>query len=212
MEQQHMIFPSTKSVCAYDVFLSFRGEDTRYGFTGSLNHALHQKGINTFMDDEVIKRGEQISPTIFKAIEESRMAIIVFSKTYASSKWCLHELVKIIGCFKDKELVVFPVFYNVDPSEVRNQTGGYGQELAKHEEKMKYNKKDVQGWRLALQEAANLAGWCFRDGYVFFSFLFNSLHFLFEFDKTQFKCLYFLSFCIFRGKRFINQSSLKIFF
>jgi hypothetical protein len=166
-----MIFPSTKSVCTYDVFLSFRGEDTRYGFTGSLYHALEQKGISTFMDDEVIKRGEQISPTIFKAIEESRMAIIVFSKTYASSKWCLHELVKIIGCFKAKELEVFPVFYNVDPSEVRNQTGGYGQEFAKHEEKMKYNKKDVQGWRLALREAANLAGWCFRDGYVLFSFL-----------------------------------------
>ncbi|KEH17770.1 disease resistance protein (TIR-NBS-LRR class) [Medicago truncatula] len=51
------------------------------------------------------------------------MAIIVFSKTYASSKWCLHQFVKIIGCFKAKELVVFPVFYNVDASEIRNQTG-----------------------------------------------------------------------------------------
>ncbi|AES78175.1 disease resistance protein (TIR-NBS-LRR class) [Medicago truncatula] len=65
----------------------------------NLYHALHQSGINTSIDDEVIKRGEQISPTIFKAIEKSRMAIIVFSKTY------------------------FPVFYNVDPSEIRNQMG-----------------------------------------------------------------------------------------
>jgi len=136
--------------------LSFRGEDTRYGFTRNLYHALHQRGINTFIDDEVIKRGEQISPTIFKAIEKSRMTIIVFSKTYSSSKWCLHELVKIIGCFKVKKLVVFPVFYNVDPSEIRNQTGACGQQLAKHEEKMK---EEVQSWRLALHEAARLAGW-----------------------------------------------------
>jgi hypothetical protein len=161
------MFPSSKGVCTYDVFLSFRGEDTRYGFTGNLYNALHQNGIKTFIDDETIKRGEQISPTIFKAIDESRMAIIVFSKNYASSKYCLQELAKIIGCFKDKELVVFPVFYNVVPSEVRNQTGNYGQQLAKHEEKMK---EEVQGWRLALGEAANLAGWCFRDdGYVIFS-------------------------------------------
>ncbi|CAJ2638896.1 unnamed protein product [Trifolium pratense] len=158
MEQQRAMFPSSKGVCTYDVFLSFRGEDTRYGFTGNLYHALHQKRIKTFIDDEI---GEQISPTIFKAIDESRMAIIVFSKNYASSKWCLQELAKIMGCFKDKELVVFPVFYNVDPSEVRNQTGSYGQQLAKHEEKMK---EEVQGWRFALREAANLAGWCFIDG------------------------------------------------
>lgn len=43
------------------------------------------------------------------------------------------ELVKIIGCFIAKELVKFPVFYNVDPSEIGNQSGACGQQLAKHE-------------------------------------------------------------------------------
>lgn len=161
-----MLIPFSKgfSNSTYDVFLSFRGKDTRYGFTGNLYHALNQRGINTFMDDEMIKRGEQISPTIFKAIEQSRTAIIVFSKTYASSKWCLQELVKIIACYKGKELVVLPVFYKVDPSEVRQQTGSYGRQLAMHEEKMMDNEKELQSWRLALREAANLAGWPFRDG------------------------------------------------
>lgn len=176
MEQQRVLIPFSKgfSNSTYDVFLSFRGKDTRYGFTGNLYHALNQRGINTFMDDEMIKRGEQISPTIFKAIEQSRTAIIVFSKTYASSKWCLQELVKIIACYKGKELVVLPVFYKVDPSEVRQQTGSYGRQLAMHEEKMMDNEKELQSWRLALREAANLAGWPFRDGYVtyvLFSFL-----------------------------------------
>ena len=36
--------------CRYDVFLSFRGEDTRNGFTSNLNGILRHNGINTFMD------------------------------------------------------------------------------------------------------------------------------------------------------------------
>jgi hypothetical protein len=36
----------------YDVFLSFRGEDTRNGFTSHLNGILRHKGITTFIDDE----------------------------------------------------------------------------------------------------------------------------------------------------------------
>lgn len=166
MGQRVVPFSST-SKWTYDVFLSFRGEDTRYGFTGYLYHALKERGIKTFMDDEELGRGEEISHTLFKAIEESRIIIIVFSKSYASSKWCLEELVKIMESFKAKGCIVYPVFYNVDPKEVRYQTGSYGEEFAKHEEKLKDNKEKLQSWRLALHDAANLAGWCFEDGYNF---------------------------------------------
>lgn len=188
MEQQQTVFPSSNGAYTYDVFLSFRGKDTRYDFTGNLYRALHLKGIRTFMDNEVIKRGQQISPTIFKAIQEARIAIVVFSKTYASSKWCLQELVEIIGCYKDKELTVIPVFYKVNPSEVRNHTGNYGQQLAMHEEKMK---EEVGSWRLALREASNLAGWTFRDGYVCSLFFLNSLYIFCSscFSKLQVTCL-----------------------
>ena len=79
----------------YDVFLSFRGEDTRYAFTDHLCKALSAKGIETFMDDQ-IRRGALINPTILTTIEKSRHAIIVLSENYASSKWCLDELVKIL--------------------------------------------------------------------------------------------------------------------
>jgi hypothetical protein len=56
----------------YDVFLSFRGEDTRHNFTAHLHHALLQKGINTFIDDDELKKGEEISSALLKAIEESK--------------------------------------------------------------------------------------------------------------------------------------------
>nr|KYP49933.1 TMV resistance protein N [Cajanus cajan] len=83
----------------YDVFLSFRGEDTRYGFTGNLYSALSRRGIFTFFDDDALRKGEEINPSLRKAIQESRISIIVFSKNYASSTFCLDELVHILECY-----------------------------------------------------------------------------------------------------------------
>ena len=119
----------------FDVFLSFKGEDTRLGFTGQLYNVLCQQGINTFIDDN-LQRGEQISTSLLQIIESSRISIIVFSENYASSTWCLDELAKIVEC-KNNDQLVRPVFYNVSPSEVRNQKGKYGKALSKHEKKIK---------------------------------------------------------------------------
>ena len=105
----------------YEVFLSFRGEDTRYNFTDHLYAALKQKGIITFRDEEGLERGKTIFE-LFKAIEELQFVIIILSKNYASSKWCLDELTKIIKCRKKIGLIVLPIFYDVDPTDVRNQT------------------------------------------------------------------------------------------
>lgn len=150
----------------YHVFLSFRGEDTRNSFTGHLYKALDEKGINTFMDDRELKRGEEISAALRKAIEDSKISIIVFSENYASSTWCLDELVKILQCRKSKQQVVVPIFYKVDPSDVRHQTGSFEKAFAGHESKLNIGMEKIQGWRAALQEAANIAGWHYREGYV----------------------------------------------
>ncbi|XP_059450982.1 disease resistance protein RPV1-like [Corylus avellana] len=120
----------------YDVFLSFRGKDTRNNFTAHLYAALRRNGINTFMDDQ-LRSGEEISPALLKAIEESQISIIVFSKNYASSKWCLNELMKILECKRTKGQQVLPLFYNLDPSEVRNQTTSVGEAFVKHGERFK---------------------------------------------------------------------------
>ena len=85
------------------------------------------------MDDEKLERGECIALDLLRAIEESRFSIVVLSKNYASSTWCLDELVKIIECKKHTELRVSPVFYYVDPFDVWKQTGMFGQTFADHE-------------------------------------------------------------------------------
>ena len=147
----------------YDVFLSFRGKDTRNNFTDHLYFALKQKGILAFRDDEKLERGKSISPELSKAIEESRFAIVILSSNYASSTWCLDELTKVIGCIKETGIIVLPIFYNVDPSDVRKQTGTFAQAFAEHEERFKENMEKVQKWRDALREVANLSGWHSQD-------------------------------------------------
>ena len=109
----------------YDVFVSFRGEDTRDNFTSHLYSALCRQNIQTFIDDQ-LNRGDEISESLVNAIEVSHISVIIFSESYASSRWCLDELVKILECKKEYAQIVIPVFYRVDPSDVRNQTGPLG--------------------------------------------------------------------------------------
>jgi len=79
----------------YDVFVSFRGPDVRLGFLNHLIEALSLNQIATFLDYNILK-GHQISHALLRAIEISSIYLIIFSENYASSSWCLLELVKIV--------------------------------------------------------------------------------------------------------------------
>ena len=50
---------------------------------------------------------------------------------------------KILECMKTRGQRVVPIFYNVDPSDVRKQRGNFGKALTEHEENLKENKKRV---------------------------------------------------------------------
>ncbi|VVA38303.1 PREDICTED: TMV resistance, partial [Prunus dulcis] len=139
----------------HDVFLSFRGEDTRSGFLAHLYHELqYWQAIKTFKDDRDLEIGATISPELLTAIEQSHLAIIVLSPNYASSTWCLDELSKILECMQDRQRIL-PIFYHVDPSDVRNQRGSFAEAFTKHEEKFRV----VNWWRATLRKVANLFGW-----------------------------------------------------
>ena len=121
---------------------------------------MKQKGIRTFKD-ETLERGEEISSALHKAIEESRSSIIVFSEDFASSRWCLDELVKIIECKNEKGQLVLPLFYYVEPSEVRHQSGSFAEALFEHRRRFKDDKEEQ--WRSALQVVANIHGWHLKN-------------------------------------------------
>ncbi|KAJ9554621.1 hypothetical protein OSB04_018666 [Centaurea solstitialis] len=139
----------------YDVFLSFRGTDTRNTFVDHLYSVLVQQGIYTYKDDQTLPRGETIGPSLLKAIEESQIAVVIFSENYADSSWCLQELAHIMKCKVGRGQIVVPIFYHVDPSELRNQKNKYGEAIAKHE----LENKNVESWRKALVDAGNLSGY-----------------------------------------------------
>ncbi|KAM5554607.1 hypothetical protein ABKV19_022817 [Rosa sericea] len=154
---------------SYDVFLSFRGEDTRKTFTDHLYTALVNAGIRTFRDDDEIERGRDIKPELKKAIHRSRSSVVVVSKDYASSRWCLDELVVILQRHADdaRGHVVLPVFYDIDPSHVRKQTGSFAAAFPRHRKTQSPEK--VKEWREALAQVADLAGMVLQqnqaDGY-----------------------------------------------
>ncbi|WVZ23267.1 hypothetical protein V8G54_001811 [Vigna mungo] len=142
----------------HQVFLSFRGEDTRYTFTSHLYAALRRLQVKTYIDND-LERGDEISPSLLKAIQDAKVSVVVFSQNYASSRWCLDELVKITQCKNNTGQIIVPIFYHVDPTHVRHQTGSYAHAFASHEKRFVADLNRVQTWRLALTEVANISGW-----------------------------------------------------
>ncbi|XP_028785248.1 TMV resistance protein N-like [Neltuma alba] len=152
----------------YDVFLNSTSEST---FTTILCDALHNKGIdkifvgpNKLRERKRKRKSKQVfaSPDPLSAIEKSKVSILVFSEDYASSAECLDELVKIMKCSRKKKLVVFPIFYKIEPTIVRHQKDKYEEAMVAHQQS--FGDEQVQKWKSALNEAAGLSGWHFVEG------------------------------------------------
>ncbi|XAR49310.1 17-beta-estradiol 17-dehydrogenase [Bertholletia excelsa] len=161
---------SSSSLSTYHVFLSFKGEDSTKAFISHLHQALDQAGYRTFLEEDgndSIERDE-IRFELEEVIKKSRMSIIVFSKGYASSTRCLDQVVVILQHKRTSSDPhhVLPVFYDVEPTDVRKQTGSFEEAFKRYEERLRAEegeRKDdrtskLEGWKEALKEAAHLAG------------------------------------------------------
>ncbi|XP_027911560.1 TMV resistance protein N-like [Vigna unguiculata] len=141
----------------------FRGEDTRNGFTNHLFPALQRKGVVAFRDDYTIQKGEFLESEFLHAIEGSRVFIVVFSKDYTSSTWCMKELTKIVGWVQQTGRSLLPIFYDVDPSEVRKQSGEFEKVFAEHEQRFKNDIEMIKTWRAALKTSCDRCGWDLKN-------------------------------------------------
>ncbi|KAL3714777.1 hypothetical protein ACJRO7_006645 [Eucalyptus globulus] len=145
----------------FDVFLSFRGPDTRNTFTDCLYVFMRKAGIRIFRDDEELRPGEKISE-ILRAVESSHIYIPIFSKNYASSRWCLRELTHMVESYgQSPKKQILPIFYDVDPWDVKLETELYRSALMKHEEDLGCT--EVEPWKEALTTVARIKGWHMKD-------------------------------------------------
>jgi len=148
--------PKSKSQWTYDVFINFRGEDTRRNFVSHLYSALKDSGVNAFLDDEKLDKGGDLKSELLHAIEGSQITIVVFSQNYIHSTWCLDELHKIMECNAFRGQVVMPVFYDIGPSFLRDTQHISFEVISDQHSRIKQ-------WKKALTQAANLAGWDLRN-------------------------------------------------
>ncbi|CAN1326476.1 Disease resistance protein L6 [Linum perenne] len=146
----------------YEVFLSFRGPDVRTNFVDYLYSRLIGSRIRTFRDEEGLPKGEVIASSLVEAITESKIYIPVFSGKYAESKWCLQELAKMVECWKrGKGHIILPIFYFVNPRDVRSQTGPYEEAFELHSQK--HDADTVKEWRKALKQVGQMKGWTVNE-------------------------------------------------
>jgi hypothetical protein len=107
----------------YDVFVNYASEDIGKRFVSHLKGALGREGF-TICDHTMLPLGQDESSELLKAIEDSEIYLLVFSDKYASSVRCLEEFTLIMESYhKYKHRKVLPVFFNVEPADVKNQQG-----------------------------------------------------------------------------------------
>ncbi|XP_076943982.1 toll/interleukin-1 receptor-like protein [Bidens hawaiensis] len=153
---------SSRRIWLADVSISSRRERHKT-FADQLKDALERQQIITYESNGTNPVGpEESSDTV---LQNSRIVIIVFTKNYVDSSGCLNELTFIMKnhTTDTRGSIVIPIFHGVEPSEVRSQTGYYGEALAKHKLNNKIKRK-VNSWTKALKTAASFSGWDVTNG------------------------------------------------
>lgn len=140
----------------WDIFLSFRGTDTRESLTKPLYNALKLHGVRVFLDDVGLDRGDEITPSLLEAIDDSAASVVIISCDYASSHWCLEELARIC----DVGRLILPVFYGVSPNDVCEQSGPFEDSFKAHEHRRSVD--EIIRWRNAMKKVGGIPGWVFH--------------------------------------------------
>ncbi|CAN1173065.1 Disease resistance-like protein DSC1 [Linum perenne] len=140
----------------YDVFLCFRGDDTRLGFTSHLMNAISTKQIRTFIDDK-LEKTKSIDELV-SILQRSALSVVVFSDKFADSSWCLDEVATIAPRMAKFGHRILPVFYNVDPSDVTDDSGSYSTIIDREYKGRSTYSEDKKRWMDALKAVANCSG------------------------------------------------------
>eukprot|EP00253_Pinus_taeda_P033079 PITA_33079 len=156
----------------YQVFLNHRGPDVKKGLATHIYHRLKDLGLSVFLDQQELQRGEKLEPQIEGAIRTASVHVAIFSPNYAQSRWCLDELVQMLKMLESGSTII-PVFYKVDPADLRWARVGkgvYARDLDELERKRasdsqepRYDPETIEKWRNALSAVADIVGFELKD-------------------------------------------------
>ena len=152
------------------VFINFRGSELRRSFIAFLEPAMREANINVFID-ELELMGTDLENLLVR-IEESKVALAIFSKDYTSSVWCLDELVKIKECKDQGGLKVIPIFYNLDPLVVKELRGDFGDKFRDLQRRHLHQLERTRKWEEALVTIPDIRGIPRAEQRLMFVFLF----------------------------------------
>ncbi|XP_057831192.2 inactive disease resistance protein RPS4 isoform X4 [Cryptomeria japonica] len=143
----------------YDVFINHRGPDVKYTVATTLHNTLSVLGFRVFLDSEELEMRDFLPGEIEEAMRSPSLHIAIFSQNYAQSPWCLAELSFI---FKTGKQIV-PIFYHVQPDDVRYAKGVYADALSQHKNKGRYTSKKLEEWKNALNNVSYNAGYIINN-------------------------------------------------
>ena len=142
----------------YDVFINHRGTDVKVGFIAHLYEALRSAGLHPFLDKKSLVKSDPAFESIDAALAGARIHVVVLSRGYPQSKYCLNELVAMMKSGKP----VIPVFYDMEPAALRRvEKGPFAVAFKKH--KVRETREQVEEWVDALHKLADISGFCLSD-------------------------------------------------
>ncbi|KAF8006692.1 hypothetical protein BT93_K0870 [Corymbia citriodora subsp. variegata] len=150
------ISPSSRN--NYEVFLSFRGSDTRNGFAHYLYTNLINSRIIVFRDENELDPGENVPEALVQSIRQSMISIPILSPDYASSKSCLMELAQMVECEKAGAQLIVPIFHDVKPADLKYRRENVGKAFSKHERRG-VDPEVIKEWKQALEKIADINGY-----------------------------------------------------
>lgn len=138
------------------VYISCHGGDLCITFVKHLVNNLTNAGVKVFIDNDErmwIKMNQ-----LYNRIEDSRIAVVIFSKRYLASGLCLNELAKMDELAKEGKLLVIPVFYQVISSDMKNLKGECGRCFREMRKRHEDEPNNVRKWETSLMSMAETIG------------------------------------------------------
>ncbi|GLJ36536.1 hypothetical protein SUGI_0734090 [Cryptomeria japonica] len=130
----------------YDVFINHRGPDVKHTLAATLYNTLTGMGLRIFLDSEELELGDFLPTEIQEAMHGAPFHIAIFSENYAQSPWCLAELSFMLKTGAQ----IVPIFYHVQPEDVRYAKGVYADAFDRHKKKGRYSSDKLQEWKNTL--------------------------------------------------------------